>query len=472
MNDLKEKLKTLPAEPGVYFFKDASGLIIYIGKASILKNRVRSYFQKSNLDTKTGLLRQEIADFSWTVVGSEAEALFLESELIKRYRPKYNIDWKDEKNFTYVRIPMRDEYPAVTLVRRPMDDAAKYFGPFTSSIQLKRALRALRKIFPYVVHAKLPPRACLDFSLGLCPGPEENAITSAAYKRNLRRLILFLSGQETKLVKTIESQMVRSAKKKDFEEALISRNQLQSLRGLSRQIIFGDQERFDVSADLALAGLARLLQLPAPPKRIEAYDISHMQGSDNVASMVVFVSGLPARGEYRKFRMRQDINDDFLHMREVIDRRLGKLGDKGWPPAPDLILIDGGKGQLAAGLFSMENRGVDIPTIGLAKRQEEIIRPEPLPAIILPLSSPVLQLLQRIRDEAHRFAVTYHAQLRGKRQTSSWLDDLPGIGPTTRKKLLRRFGSLRGVKAASLDELISEVGPAKAALIFESRPSQ
>jgi excinuclease ABC subunit C len=476
MSKFKDKLKNLPNEPGVYFHKDGAGKIIYVGKAAVLKNRVSSYFQNTkNRDPKTTLLVADIADTDWVTVASEVEALFLESEMIKRYRPKYNIDLKDDKHWNYIKIGTQ-EYPVFSYVRRPLDDSATYIGPFTSADAMKRAMKFLRRIFPYVTHDPLPHRACLQAHLGLCPNPEESAITPAEYKSHIRQLLMYIKGQKDKLLREIEREMQRAAKAKNFEVAARARDQLRDLQALGKQMIFGDKELFDLTLDQALVGLSERLGLKGIPRRIEAYDISHMQGTDNVASMVVFTDGVPNRDEYRRFKMRLKGNDDFAHMREVISRRFRGKSLEQWPK-PDLILIDGGKGQLASALSVLEEQGIGIPAIGLAKREEEIIRRvDHIPAqtrssiyetILLPKSSHVLQLLQRVRDEAHRFAVTYHGLLKGKRQTSSILDDVPGVGPATRKKIIKAFGSVQGVKAASAQEIAAIIGPSKAKTIQE-----
>ena len=510
---LEDKLKQLPTEPGVYFFKDGKGKIIYIGKAAVLKNRVSSYFQKSPHDPKTTLLIADIRALDWITVASEVEALFLESEFIKRYRPKYNIELKDDKHWIYLKITTKQPFPVVSYVRRPLDDSASYFGPFTSSDAVRRAMKLLRKVFPYVTHETLPARACLQAHLGLCPNPEEGAIDSATYKRsNIHGLVMYLTGQKDKLMQQLEKAMQRASKRGDYETAARARDQLRDLQALGQQMIFGEKEAFDLSLDQALVGLAERLGLPSAPRRIEAYDISHMQGSDNVASLIVFSDGVPNRDQYRRFKMRLLGNDDFAHMREVMRRRFEPGGKplREWPK-PDLILIDGGKGQLASALGVMDELGVKIPTIGLAKREEEIIQrtddrqrrtgvassvmsskvetsnrksdrslhygrdddgayvttTDKFDVILLPKSSHVLQLLQRVRDEAHRFAVTYHALLRGKRQTKSQLDDIPGVGPATRKKLIKQFGSLAGVKEATIEEVATAVGSTRAQAIKE-----
>ncbi len=468
---LQAKLKALPKQPGVYFHKDAQGKIIYIGKAAVLKNRVGSYFQQSrHRDFKTKILVGEIVDVDWITVESEVEALFLESEFIKRYMPKYNIDLRDDKHFIYIKIPMKDEWPVISYVRRPLDDGAEYFGPFTSSDAVRKAMRQLRKVFPYVTHSvhPLPSRACLHYHIGLCPGPECGATTTADYKRSLRRLMLYMHGKKTTLTSQIEKEMVRAAKKQLFELAADRRNQLRNLQALGKQMIFSDKESFDLSRDQALVGLADRLNLKGIPRRIECYDISHFQGTDNVASMVVFTDGAPNKEEYRRFKMRLGGNDDFAHMAEVIRRRFSGKNLEKWLK-PDLIIIDGGKGQLSAALKVLDEAKIMIPTIGLAKREEEIIRRLEVgyESILLPHSSHVLQLLQRVRDEAHRFAVTYHGLLRGKRQTASILDEIPGVGAVTRKKLIRAFGSVAGVKAAPIEDIAGIVGEARAKVIAE-----
>lgn len=471
MHTLEDRLKELPNQPGVYLYKDAQGTIIYIGKAAVLKNRVRQYFQKSRpLDAKTTALVADIASIDWITVESEADALFLEAELVRRYQPKYNILLRDDKSTVYVRIDYKSDYPSVTLTRRPLDDGAEYFGPYFSAFAVKKALHFLRKAFPYSTHTRtIPKRACLQYQLGLCPGLEEHKTSLADYRANLRKLMQYLRGERVKLIKQIESEMKASAKAKNFEQAAALRNQLFALKGLSKQIVFSDKEFLDISKDEAIADLAKLLGLERIPRRIEGYDISHMSGTDTVASMVVFINGLPAKTEYRKFKLRIPGNDDFAHMREVLTRRLSAKHTAQWD-IPDLILIDGGKGQVSAAQTAMRSAGYDIPMIGLAKREEEIIIPSDgqYKVVLLGRGSHIVKLLQRIRDESHRFAVSYHTVLKRQRQTTSVLEELPGIGPATRKKLLRHFGSLKAVSRATQQELSAVVGTSKASIIAKS----
>lgn len=464
---MEKKLAKLPNSPGVYFFKSAGGEVIYIGKAAVLKNRVKQYFQKSRpKDTKTQMLVNEIDGLDWTEVETEVDALFLEAELVKRYLPRYNILLRDDKSSQYVRIDYKSDYPTVSMVRRPLDDQAEYFGPYINGYEVKKALRYLRRAFPYAISKSQTgqKRASLYYHLGLDPGLEEGKTALEEYRANLRKLMSYLRGNRKALIREIEKEMKQAAKHKEFEAAAKLRNQLQCLNALSRQIIFSDREIQDVSKDRALVELAGLVGLANPPRRIEGFDISHIQGSDTTASMVVFADGVPHKTEYRKFKMRVPGNDDFAHMHEALSRRLSETNLKKWG-RPDLILIDGGKGQLGAAMQARTEAGQDdIPMIGLAKRFEDIMLPNEsaIEIVSLPNNSHLVKLLQRIRDESHRFAVSYHSLLRSKRQTASLLDEVPGIGPATRKKLISHFGSGRAVMEASPEELQSFLGDKKA----------
>jgi excinuclease ABC subunit C len=481
---LENKLKDLPKEPGVYFHKSKDGEIIYVGKAALLRNRVKQYFQKTRaFDPKTDALVAEIADIDWITVETELDALFLESEMIKRYKPRYNILLRDDKSQLFIRIPMKEVYPAVTFTRGPLDDGAEYFGPYYNGYAIRKAMKYLRRVFPYSTHDQLPKRVCLQYHLGLCPGIEEGKISGADYKVTLRKLMMYLKGRKKELIKQIEKEMKSYAKSSDFEKAAMARDQLSNLRALQRQIVFSDKEFMDLSKDEALSGLVELLGLPALPRRIEGYDISHMQGTNNVASMVVATNGLADKAQYRKFKLRIPGNNDFAHMHEALSRRFsGRHGD--WP-TPDLLLIDGGKGQLTAALTALEEQNLQIPTIGLAKREEEIVvhrqrsnitvNPKVAEAwltdnddftvISLPKNSHIVKLLQRVRDESHRFAVSYHTHLKRTGQVKSVLDDIPGVGPLTRKKLLKAFGSVAGIRDAKISEVGAVVGLVKAKII-------
>lgn len=499
---LKEKLKTLPRSPGVYFHKSANGEIIYVGKAAVLKNRVRQYFQSNkDFDAKTRALVNEIDDTDWVETESEIDALFLESEMVKRYMPRFNILLRDDKSQTYVRIDMKREWPTVTFTRNPADDGARYIGPFYSGFAVKKALRYLRKIFPYYIKEPRRERADLEMQIGLAPGLD---VTSAEYKSNLKKLIHYIEGGRVKIVKELERDMKRAARNQEFEVAASIRNKLTFLGELQRRIMFGDREFLDIAKDKSLTQLSELLALPNAPARIEGFDVSHMGGRDVVASMVVFTNGVSDRTQYRKFKLSHERNDDTANMREILYRRFGEKNQQSWG-MPDLVLVDGGKGQLAAAIAAMDERGVNVPVVSIAKRDEELLVSksgsrvddaklrtliaQPIPGVSVVDSSgyyfvnlhvgrinagghsrnlrggdsvspydELTKLFQRIRDESHRFAINYHSTLQRKHTTRSLLDDIPGVGPATRKKLLKAFGSVRGVTTADEAAVRAVVG--------------
>ena len=417
--NLKEKLKTLPAAPGVYFHKNKDGEIIYVGKAAVLKNRVRQYFQNSKKDKKTEALVKEIAMTDWIVVDTEMDALFLESEMIKRYKPKWNILLRDDKTVSYVRIDMKSEIPYVSMTRQPLDDGARYVGPFYAKTTVATALRALRRVFPYY-DKPYTGKKTLNTDLGLTPGIEIGKSTPKDYKKDLKKLIRYLEGDRKKLILEVKKEMEKEAKQGNYERAAELRNQYFGLQGLKKKIVFSDKEFLDISSDQALKDLQKLLKLNQPPRRIEGYDISHEQGTNVVASLVVFTHGVSDRAEYRKFKLKNQKNDDPGNMREVIERRLKHTE---WP-YPDLIILDGGEGQLNAvrDLLNAKN----IPFVGRNKSGDHT-RNDSVNLIIptaqessgyrselLPNTSHIAKLVARIDDEAHRFAITYHRLLQGK----------------------------------------------------------
>ena len=410
---LKQKLSKLPDAPGVYFHKNEAGEVIYVGKAAVLKNRVRQYFQKSRKDVKTEALVAEIYDTDWIVVDTEMDALFLESEMIKRYMPKWNILLRDDKSVSYVRISMQDAVPYVSFTRTPMDDKAVYVGPFYGKTVVEKAVRALRRIFPYYVRP-YDGKKTLDTDLGLTPGIEINKTTPEQYKKNLKKFIRYLEGDRKKLLSELEKTMKDEAAKGNFELAAEARDQLFGLKELQKKIVFSDKEFLDISSDQALMDLKRMLGLKEPPRKIEGYDISHQSGTNTVGSMVVFINGASARSEYRKFKVRSSTNDDLKSMVEVITRR---LKHKEWD-YPDLIVLDGGAGQVNAVLPLVESLG--IPIIGRDKSGDhsksatvKIIIPN---KGLMPIDkgSHVARLIARIDEESHRFAITYHSLLKRK----------------------------------------------------------
>ena len=482
-----DRLKSIPITPGVYFHKDKNGQIIYIGKAAVLKNRVKQYFQNTrDMDVKTKALVAEIADTDWVETDSEIDALFLEAEMVKRYMPRYNILLRDDKSLIFVRIDMKSDWPYVGFTRNPVDDGAEYFGPYYNAFAVKKALRYLRRVFPYFI--KFPrsdlgnKKEDLDTHLGLSPV----GVTSDEYKANLRKLISYINGNRKKITTDLQREMNQAAKLQDFETAATIRNKIRYLNELQRKIMFGDKEFLDISKDAALRDLTDLLGLSKIPVRIEGFDISHMSGTNVVASMVVFKNGTSDRVQYRKFKTRIEKNDDYNNMNEIISRRFSPTNLKNWG-IPDLVLIDGGKGQLDAALQASDKCGQSgVPFIGLAKRDEQIVirntsqlniqklkdlegyitNSDGYMLINLPNSTHIIKLLQRIRDESHRFAVSYHTILKRSKQTISWLDDIPGIGPKTRLKLNRKFGSIRGIKNATELEITTVIGPVKTKLIM------
>ena len=518
---LQQKLKTLPRTPGVYFHKSASGEIIYVGKAAVLKNRVRQYFQDSRgRDNKTMALVAEIADTDWIETESEVDALFLESEMVKRYMPRYNVLLRDDKSQMYVRIDMKSEWPTVSFTRNPADDGAEYFGPFYNGFALKKALRYLRRVFPYLTRQRRPGQSKLDEDLGLSPRLSEG---SAIYKTNLRKLISYIKGNRKAIAAELERDMKTAAGLHDFERAADLRNKLRAMQELQRRVCFGDKEFLDISKDKALADLAKLLGLKGIPARIEGYDISHMSGRQVVSSMVVFTNGVSDRAEYRKFKVSEK-NDDTGNMYQTIFRRMSERHLRSWG-RPDLLLIDGGKGQLAVAIKARDERGVTVPIVSIAKREEELlvhkagsqidiafieqIRSQPRADIAIhedgdvyvvnlhpsqrnagshsrnlrasmeqtrnerPMAdentlaaTDIVKLFQRIRDESHRFAVSYHTALKRQQQTKNQLEEIPGIGPKTRRKLIRKFGSVTGVSRASLQELSIVIGEQKAKTVI------
>lgn len=568
---LEEKLKTLPESPGVYIMKDAAGKIIYVGKAIILKNRVRQYFQKNkNHSPKVRAMVAKIVDFETIVTASEVEALILECNLIKKHRPRYNICLKDDKSYPYLKLTLAEKFPRVFVTRRIEKDGSKYFGPYTNSFAVKESLELLRKLFPLRTCKNFPARPCLEFHIGRCLAPCVNKISAENYSYLVKAVEKFLKGHTAEVEKDLQAKMLTAAESLNFELAAKLRDVLLSVKkisekqkivtdagnldavGLARlnsevcaQIFFvrdgkvTGRESFLLSgavdesdeisvveflkqyysstkiaaeeillplelpdedlkiltewlkvkisapkrgvkfslvematenakkfleekaarADLknaqtigAVVELQKYLNLPKLPRRMECFDISHFQGAETVASMVVFENGTPDKKSYRRFKIRSTEGkpDDFLSMREVTERRYGK-GEN----LPDLIVIDGGIGQLNSALEIIRGLGLTVPVVGLAKQFELIFVEGKSEPVELPRGSQALFLMQRIRDEAHRFAITYHRKLRRKRNLKSELDNISGIGEKRRADLFKKFGSIQKIKSATLDELLT-----------------
>ena len=597
---LAEKLKTLPISPGCYLMKNAHGVIVYVGKAKVLRNRVRQYFQK-NADHTRRLRRMvgEIRDLEWIATDSEIEALILESNLIKKHHPTYNVRLRDDKSYPYISVTLSEEWPRVVYMRKlrmQPREKDKYSGPYTDTQAVRETLRLIRRVFGVPCGYKEPSqsrgRACMYYHIGQCTGVCVGKISHEDYMAVIEDVMAFLAGKREELVDKLLLQMEEASQNLLFERASKLRDQIQALQKLiARQkvvstamvdqdvialvtdngntcaemffvrggkligqehfmlenasaddlgeslqefiqqyydtapyiprevLLNADIDEIDIieswlrqkrgtkvdvlspkrgdkrqlvdmarkNADLVLkqlkfkmetdeknlmeelTSLQAAIGCPTLPRRIEAYDISNIQGYHTVASLVVFENGQPKKAHYRKFKIKlpEGKPDDLASMKEVIMRRLsGSLRrSEAFAELPDLILVDGGKGQLGAALEaareSRESRvesresGRDVPMIGLAKRNEEIFKPGFPDPIVLPRNSKGLHLIQRIRDEAHRFAITFHRSLRGKTVRASVLNQIPGIGPTRRRALIRHFGSTQRIKDATIEELLA-----------------
>lgn len=580
MNDaIKETLAVLPNAPGVYIMHDASGKVIYVGKAVILKNRVRSYFRPaSQVSPKVRAINAHVASIETIVTASEMEALILECNLIKKYRPRYNIDLKDDKTYPYLKITVGEAYPRMVLTRRVLKDGARYYGPFADAGALRDTMKLIRTMFPLRhcrnMNAKRP---CLQYHLHRCLAPCTGKVPVSEYRQMVDAVLLLLDGKVTQLEKDLTAKMQQASDNLEFEAAARYRDSLLSIRKLAekqkattesgdrdvvglamddsgvcvqvffirsgkilgRDSFFLDQEIGEpdgevlgdflkqyyhenhrppreilVSAELAdsdrtLLGqwlsslcekpvnllvpqrglkhdlvlmavnnakknleerlrrghasgqtgldaaeqLQKALGLAKPLERMDCFDISHNQGRETVASMVVFRDGVPSKKDYRRYKLRSTEGkpDDFKSMQEVVYRRYRDLED-----LPSLIIIDGGKGQLSSACEVIRGLGItpeEVPVIGLAKREEEIFKEGAHTSILLDKMSPALHLIQHIRDEAHRFAITYHRKRLGKRNLVSVLDHLEGLGPKRRAALWKRFGSLDAMRQASVEDL-------------------
>jgi excinuclease ABC subunit C len=471
---LKEKVRQLPDKPGVYLMKDRLGRIIYVGKARSLKKRVSSYFQRGRARTidqpKIRALIDLIVDFDTIEVKSEPEALLLEGKLIKQWRPRYNTDFTDDKRFLLVRIDLAEELPRFRLTRLKKEDHSRYFGPFAHSGLLRKTLAQMRRQFGILLGDSTPQKLP-DGTWRLYDDVREelygteNVVSTEAYRRRVEDACAFLEGKSREWLETLRVEMTAAAEKHEFEETL------RKTRRFERH----DPTRLAVDDD-AVEALQRALALPVPPRAMECFDISHISGTFVVASMVYFADGRPDKNNYRRFQIKSFIgNDDFRAMEEVVGRRYRRLVEEG-KPFPDLVVIDGGRGQVGAALKAFIGLGLTPPAIiGLAKQHETVIFPDERPPLNLPLNHPGLNLLQRLRDEAHRFANTYNANLRSKKIRESVLDDMLGLGAKRRAVLLAHFGSIDRLRAASAKE-ISEVegfGPKMATDVqaFLNRPT-
>ncbi len=408
MSELKNKIQLLPLTSGVYLMKNADGKIIYVGKAISLRKRVQSYFRKSTGSrTKTDLLVAEIRDIDILETNSEAEALILEASLIKEHAPKYNIELRDDKSYPYIAVT-GEEFPRVFVDRpRVKDKKTTYYGPYVEVGLVREALAIIRKIFHFRTCDPFPKKECLDFHIGLCEAPCIGKISKLDYLKNIRKVCLILEGKKNELYKSLKDEMENAAREKNFEAAAKVRDQLRAIGALYS----GTK---DINYYKEAEQLQRALNLPRLPERIETFDISNIMGNQSVGSMVSFFQGKPDKNNYRRFKIREvEGIDDFKMIGEIVRRRYRRLKEE-QKSFPDLIVIDGGKGQLSSACDELKKLSVDIPIISLAKQEEEVFLPNKRTSIRLPKDSLGLKLLQRTRDEAHRFALAYHHNLRGK----------------------------------------------------------
>jgi len=466
--NLKEKVRHLPDKPGVYLMKDRLGRIIYVGKAKSLKKRVSSYFQRGRARTvsqpKIRALIEMIADLDTIEVKSEPEALLLEGKLIKQWRPRYNTDFTDDKRFLLVRVDLGEELPRFRLTRLKKEDRSRYFGPFAHSGLLRKTLTQMRRQFGILL-ADGTPEKLPDGTWRLYDDVRselygaDTIVTAEAYLRRAEAACTFLEGKSQEWLESLRNEMVSAAGRQEFEKAAELRDIVFALeKTLAKTRNF---ERIDptrpVRDDEALASLQLALHLSSPPVTMECFDISHISGTFVVASMVRFADGRPDKDNYRRFQIKSFIgNDDYRAMEEVVGRRYRRLIAEG-KLFPDLVVIDGGRGQIGAALKAFVALDAMPPAIiGLAKQHETIIFPDERPPLNLPLNHAGLNILQRLRDEAHRFANTYNADLRSKKIRESVLDDFSGLGEKRRAALLAHFGSIEKLRAATTAE-ISEV---------------
>ncbi len=485
-------LQNLPVSPGCYLYKDQKGKVIYVGKAKNLHKRVSSYFIKKQRDPHLRILVENIFQIEHIVTDSELEAFILETNLIKKYRPKYNRDLKDDKNYIWIMIDKSEDFPSPLVVRNKKKKNAIYLGPYHYTMPVKNILSRLRKVYPYrtcnriIKEIKDPktgklktvssdPQPCLYYQLGLCPGPCAGYISKKNYYKNIKGIIDFFTKDHQQIMVNLRAEMEEYSKNLDYENAGRIRNKIKDIEYIKQRVTVESVETDETSfleqkterSKRALTQIiAKLPQFGLKLKKdfkIECFDISNIQGTNAVASMVVFVDGIPQNNLYRKFKIKtKDTPDDFAMMSEVLARRFlhkDKRDDISFSVRPDLIIVDGGKGQLGSAYRVLLNLDIDIAIIGLAKRNEDIFTIKDNQGELgfsqkkLQYGSEGLFLIQRIRDESHRFAINYHRKLRSYGQTSSILDDIPGIGSVSKKRLLQAFGNIEGVKKATDEEL-------------------
>jgi excinuclease ABC subunit C len=489
--DLQRKVHEVPHKPGVYLMRDRFNRVIYVGKARDLRKRVSSYFLPSKIaqaDLKTRAMLDAVWDFETHTVRSDAESLLLEGKLIKEYRPRYNVSFRDDKRFLLVKIDLSEEWPRFRLARFKKDDGARYFGPYAHSGALRQTLNFMRKKFGVLTFGRGSPTERELKSATYQVPMRLSEIGTEQYRERVVQACGFLEGHSREMIAVLEEEMRKAAEKMDFEKAAELRNMIEDLRSTTkpmRRFTRGSlPSAIDPMADVQ--ALADALQLPRVPRVMECFDISNISTTHVVASMVCFRNGLPDKDNYRRYRVRTvEGQDDFASMAEVVRRRYSRIllearetnpeaaefsqenpaeainhqPSTAFVRLPDLIIVDGGKGQLSAACRELQRLGLhDLPIIGLAKEHEEIFRPGRALPLQLPMDSGALRLLQRIRDEAHRFANAYHQLLMKKRIGESILDDCPGVSQNRKNLLLRKFGSVNRLRKATVEEIAATEG--------------
>ncbi|MFA6078938.1 MAG: excinuclease ABC subunit UvrC [Candidatus Omnitrophota bacterium] len=451
--DKKAKINALPNSPGVYMMKNASGEVLYVGKAINLRKRVSSYFRPNGrLSERIRSLVSQVEDIAHIDASTEAEALIYENSLIKKFSPKYNVALKDGKSYPMLKLTTNEKFARLFITRQKKDDGAVYFGPYTSGKLLRSVVTILKRIFPLRTCAKMPKGVCLNFHIKQCLGPCESKVSEKDYASVVAELKMFLEGRKGELTDLLAKKMAEASARSDYEEAARIRDRIEALSSInSRRVSYGARNE--------LEELQNVLELPGKIDVIEAFDISNIMGEEAVGSMIYFYKGRPRKSEYRKFRIRSVSGiDDYSMMRELVMRRYRRLVEEK-KALPDLIVIDGGKGHLNIALDELKKLGLEnIPAIGIAKEFEHIFMKGKGDPIILPKGSKALHLLERVRDEAHRFAITYHKSLLSKKIGESELDYITAIGSKRKRSLLMYFGSIEGVKKASLEELMKVGG--------------
>lgn len=451
--DLKEKIKTLPGTPGVYIMKAESGQVLYVGKAGNLKKRVSSYFYPNKrLNERLEMLVRNIRQIEYIPASTEAEALIYENSLIKQLSPKYNIALRDDKSYPMLKLTVKEKFPRLFITRRKADDGSIYYGPFTNAKLLREAVIFLRQLFPLRSCGKLSKNLCLNYHIKQCLAPCAKMVSVADYGEIVSELRLFLEGKRAELLKVLSERMALAARKEDFEKAAQIRNRIEALSSIN-----GKSVSYEPSGEIE--ELKNILGIKGSLDVIEAFDVSNIMGKAAVGSMIYFYKGRPKKGEYRRFRIKTVSRiDDYAMMREIVRRRYSRLSEEK-KPLPGLIVIDGGKGHLASAVAELEGLGLShIRAIGIAKEFEHIYVNDRKDPIILPKESKALHLLERIRDEAHRFAISYHKNLLSKRIAYSELDDIDGIGKKRKKYLMSRFSTVEKIKSAGIEELLKAKG--------------